>query len=106
MKITKNLKAAIVNETRHYQKKMGINKLPDLVLEVIPMDGKNTKQWGHYYMPKCKIGGMIYLNIEKHKTKIELSYTIVHELTHVKHPRLEHGKKFESIVERYLEHES
>lgn len=105
MKVTTQLKEIVVVEAEHYAKVLKIKRIPDIVLELIPMrkDSTNTKQWGHYYHARDSLGRIIYLNIAKHKDMAELLYTIVHELVHVKYPELRHGSKFEKLVSKTLQ---
>ena len=44
----------------------------------------------------------IYINVKKHKTVGDLLDTVVHELVHIKYPKLRHGSKFQDKVNRIM----
>lgn len=52
------------------------------------------------YDETCKI---LIINIENHDNIKSLNDTIVHELLHIKDYKLNHGARFDNIVNRYLE---
>jgi hypothetical protein len=114
MKITKALREFIIFEIKHYARKMGIQpgKLPDVALEIIPKKilgrggGKasSNNMYGVFFEEsgKERVADLLFLNVDKHPTRKSLSHTIVHELVHLRHPTWEHGKKFNDLVEFYL----
>ena len=120
MKLTKELREFAIFEIKHYAKKMKIQAkdLPDLALEIIPNTSLGrgrgggrrqsaTKMFGVFFeensAPGYQVADLLFLNVGGHPSRKALKYTIVHELVHLKHPRWKHGKKFNDLVESYIE---
>jgi predicted metal-dependent hydrolase len=97
MKVNKKTKRLVQKLVRHYCKKMKLG-IPQLVLEILyDRDLEQYDHWGKYIFAD----DILYINVKIHVDKTNLANTIVHELTHKKHPRLRHGDKFNKIVDHY-----
>ena len=44
----------------------------------------------------------IYINVKNHKSAGDLIDTIVHELIHIKYPKLRHGQKFQDKINKII----
>lgn len=73
-------------------------QVPKITFEIIyPRYLSKFDHWGLYIFAD----DILYINLRIHVNKKNLRNTIVHELTHKKHPKLKHGERFDSTVEHY-----
>jgi hypothetical protein len=107
MKVTKKITEFVKTQAEYYCRLMKIPENIDIVLDMpLPANNKHSgKSW--YGVTYAQDGGsrhndLLFLNVAKHPDRKSLQYTLVHELVHVKHPRLKHGKKFDKIVGSYF----
>ena len=47
----------------------------------------------------------IFINIRKHITAADLLDTIVHELVHIKYPKIAHGREFQNKIDKIVMNE-
>ena len=106
MKLTPEIKKFILSQIKSYSKKMGIKKEIDVTLEIIPAKHKMSasNMYGVFYEQQHneKTIDLLYLNVKALPNRKALTYTIVHELVHCKHPDMKHGRQFDRIVEDYF----
>ena len=73
--------------------------IPKITTEIFyPRKNEQYDHWGLYVYAD----DLLYINLRIHINEYNLRYTITHELTHKKHPRLRHGDKFNKIVDSYF----
>lgn len=105
MRASEELDRFIAIITDYYRKRMGITnkKVPDIITAGIVLPEKegselNDDVYGKYF----PAADLLYLNINEIPDYEKLEYTIVHELIHVKYPKLKHGVEFENKVGEVL----
>lgn len=91
--------------TDYYRKRMGISnkKVPDIITAGIVLPEKEGSElkddvYGKYF----PAADLLYLNINEIPDYERLESTIVHELIHVKYPKLKHGLEFDHKIEEVL----
>ena len=91
MKLTPKTKKYLDKQFKLYSKRLGIKGV------MIYYDNKAYNKLGKWgsTVPKDR---EIYINVKKHKTAGDLLDTVVHELVHIKYPKLKHGSKFQNRV--------
>jgi Predicted metal-dependent hydrolase len=73
--------------------------IPSLTVEILyPRRLSDYDHWGKYIYAD----DLLYVNLKIHADKTSIKNTIVHELTHKKFKRLQHGPKFDKIVDHYF----
>ena len=98
MKVNKKNKRLVLKFVRQFCKRMKIG-IPDIALDVIyARPFEKYDYWAKY----IHADDLLVVNLETQADKTILRYSIAHELTHKKHPRMEHGDKFTKLVDHYF----
>jgi predicted metal-dependent hydrolase len=98
MKLNKKNKRLVQNLVKHYCKKLKID-IPKITIEILyPRHLEEYDHWGLYIFAD----DLLYINLKIHTDENGLRNTITHELIHKKFKRLEHGPKFNAIVDKYF----
>ena len=108
MKDTPRVRKFIQDVMDYYVQRLNVKPIPNIIyrLEDLHALESGLKR----FKPYQKFGMSIFnskechtfINIKKHPTACDLIDTIVHELVHVKHPKLQHSKKFDDRVDSII----
>lgn len=113
MKLTPQLQEFIEKQIKFYSKRLGV-KPPLVLFTDLELSGMVTNYKDWQYVKKETIGeswyhkdtgldyDVIYINVENSDFLWQLIDTVVHELLHLKEPKLRHGNKFQDRVNKII----
>lgn len=109
MKLTPQLVQFIVKQNKKYCKQLGLES-PLYLFTDLELSGMVDNHKEYQYIKKHTIGeswhhkdtkldyDVIYINVDNSDFVWQLIDTVVHELVHLKFPKLKHGKQFQNKV--------
>ena len=111
MKDTPEIRRFLYRKLKHYCNKLGLkgNKTPEVLFTGVALKEKKNammhdkRDFAHYiYDVDCKIC-LIHINLRAHRNLNELEDSLVHELIHITHTSLPHGKTFQNHIKELME---
>ena len=109
MKLTPKLESYLTKQFIFYCKKMGL-ELPMILLRDEELGGMVTNYKQFYDLKKGVLGeswhhkstgndfDVVYINVDVTDCVAQILDTVVHELVHLKYPKLRHGNKFQQKI--------
>ena len=112
MKLTPEIKTYLNKLNKRYYKSLGIKStvLPKLCFTVAEYNKIEGPEFNKIIKIRRKYGLVTFnktsctmlINVRKNVNPAELLSTLVHEMVHLKYPKLQHGKTFNSRVDKIL----
>jgi hypothetical protein len=113
VQLTSEIRGFLENEIEFYSKRLKL-KTPLSLFTDLELSGMVTTYKQFEYIKKETVGeswhhkdtgldyDVMYINIENTDFLWQLIDAVVHELLHLKHPKLRHGSKFQDTVNKII----
>ena len=112
MKLTPEIKSYLHKLNKRYYKSLGIKStvFPTLCFTVTEFNKIEGPELNKFRKIKNQYGLVcfnkksctMFLNVRHHKDVAELYSTLIHEMVHLKHPKLPHGKTFNNKINNII----